>query len=420
MNTLNNKVVLWVLSLAMLSSSALIGFNCQASVLTEHGVKCIPAKEYIGQITVSQTHINQVLTLQKIIARIGKIIDIVPPLYLCETDRLRVGAYVTKVGEPIRVETKTLDLFGSDEDMMAWLIGHELSHLHFHHVQMVKTMVPSFSARGQNIANRIYRQTGDIKKAKVAYILGTVGSLVAYRRNQEAQADDYGIQIASDAGFKPDGAKKFLNALFAAGGKLHTGFFDDHPGLFERYEKTSTRVRDEQYGQASTRYINMQQWEKLALNVDQWTSTMPYSANAWYFESILLSHEKRHAQELAALENTFTYDEPSLNEHRVNVDAGKLALCEQLYFQGHLVESGNCSKMLSGDAFDKFKEKTFKGILYVAGPQPLPINLMFIKKQDGSKLITNGQWPNNFNGVKYPLTAWHTMRYESEDDIAQK
>jgi predicted Zn-dependent protease len=343
--------------------------------------------EYIATKNDDRSLTAQFRKIEAVIIKIGSISKIKPPLAICETEE--PNAYVTKRDEPLRVTTRMLKMLGDDQDIMAALVGHEIAHLALGH--MVKKAQMDVLIR--NDANG------------AGYKVWS--SRAAYSRQVESEADDLGIQFASKSGYALDGEEKLLSALLNAGVEAFAHFSSDHPGIVERHLLTYVRVEDEQFDQAAAKYLQDKQWSLLNKSVNQWLRILPKSPNAWYYVAKLRTKNK--AKVLEALENTFTYSEPSLSKFQPEIDKAYMEMCRDLYSQGNVLQSAYCSNRLNPVDKEKFKQGTFHGYLFVGETEPTPLRLDFIREQDGEHKITNGDWPEN--KITSVTPAWKPVRF---------
>lgn len=391
---------------------ALLPFtSLEASPFIENGAQCWLAEEYVAKGGIDQAGVVQVREIQKIIQKVGSIPNITPPLAICDTqEQLGNGAYVTNRREPLRLTTGMLKILGADEDMMAAIIGHEISHLSLRHIELRQSKNPIFQSDANSVAQATINQYGDIDMAKYNFAVVYLGERNAFIRNQEAEADDRGIEFASKAGFNPEGARKLFSIVFEKGGKGYSTFFDDHPGLIERFIESGVRTQDESFDQVASKLASQQKWGELNATIKRWLNALPYSPNAWYYAAKL--HNGVKSKELEDLENTFTYLQPALSKRQIEIDQAMLTMCVDLYSQGYALESANCSRGLSDSGREQFNKQTFRGILILGPNSPAPIRFALITDKDKGNLITNGDWPNLVNSAEIP--AWKPIRFKPQ------
>ncbi len=388
---------------------AISPFTClEASPFIEGGARCWTADEYIAKEPVDQASIAQIKKVEAIITKIGSIPNITPPLVIC--DKQEINAHVTDRNGPLQITTGMLKILGSDDNMIAALVGHEIAHLTLNHSALRQSEDPTFRLDAGNIAQDVLNEYQDYDKANYAYNFVYMGERAAFIRMQESEADARGIEFASKAGFNPEGANQLFSLVLKKTGGAYAGFFDDHPGFAERIVESGTRIEDESFDQAASGLASQQKWPGLNATIKRWLNVLPFSPNAWYYSAIL--HQKDKSRELEDLENTFTYSQPSLSKQQVQIDQAMLTMCIDLYSQEYIVESANCSRNLSDSNKDQFNKSTFRGVLIVGNNEPAPIKLTFIKNKDGGEVITNGDWPNIKNNTETP--AWKPIRFEQQ------
>jgi Peptidase family M48 len=131
------------------------------------------------------------------------------PDVTCRLDarlRLNAGAEVGFTSRRILVGP-SLVLLAESEDALAFVIGHELAHVVHHHTRFravqdlfVRTLTLGY---GTGVA-------GDA-------IVGVLsqGSLPAFNRDQECEADYYALGYMRKAGYRPEAAAEFWKAVLA-------------------------------------------------------------------------------------------------------------------------------------------------------------------------------------------------------------
>jgi predicted Zn-dependent protease len=141
----------------------------------------------------------------------------------------------TSHGQPvIAVNIGMIHLLGQDNDAMAALIGHELAHLYLEHG----------NAQREREEDRI------MTSVMMSFALGMVGipapvdatdaltSTVtrAYSRDDERDADRFGVAFMVEAGFDPWGAVHLQEKLLAGSKGATLPFMSTHPTGTERIE----------------------------------------------------------------------------------------------------------------------------------------------------------------------------------------
>jgi predicted Zn-dependent protease len=123
--------------------------------------------------------------------------------------------------------SRGLLILSNSEDELANVIGHEIIHVAARHASARQTFVSSFPGPFQFFA---------------------IGSIAAYGRDQEREADRQGQDLAAKAGYDPQGLADFLKDLeyterLQLGGSRLPHFLDTHPATRERTASAGTRAR---------------------------------------------------------------------------------------------------------------------------------------------------------------------------------
>jgi predicted Zn-dependent protease len=144
-----------------------------------------------------------------------------------------------------------LSLLLDDDDELAAVLGHEVAHIAQGHTTSQATWNAVISTMQVLVAVAVLRHTGSPAEAVVAgglTGLAAHGALTVsgFSRDQERDADYYGLHYAFAAGFDPAAA---LSAFFkiamvekGCGGKASIPFLNDHPGTDERLVRLTKEV----------------------------------------------------------------------------------------------------------------------------------------------------------------------------------
>ena len=117
----------------------------------------------------------------------------------------------------------------SDEDILAAVLGHELGHVVEQHG--LRQLYRSLS-----IYVLIAFLAGDTGPVLEDIVLeGNLLLSLNYSRKHERSADQFGLQLAHDAGFDPAGLKKFFQYVIGLQGDS-SGWLSSHPSSRERIE----------------------------------------------------------------------------------------------------------------------------------------------------------------------------------------
>ena len=138
-------------------------------------------------------------------------------------------------GQPkIAVNVGMINLLGQDSDAIAALIGHELAHLYLEHGNlrrnreensMVATMALSFALGMVGIPAPV-----DVTDVATTAVSNT------FSRDEEREADRFGLVYMTKAGFDPWGAVHLQEKLRAVAKDAPIPFLSTHPSSDERIE----------------------------------------------------------------------------------------------------------------------------------------------------------------------------------------
>ncbi len=125
-----------------------------------------------------------------------------------------------------------------NENALAIVLGHEITHAVAGHgrermsqallaqgIQLAGDAALSNNAKAVNIFNSVYAPGAE------------VGVLLPNSRNQELEADHYGLIFAAMAGYDPREAVPFWERMAKLGGSKPPAFLSDHPADAERIKK---------------------------------------------------------------------------------------------------------------------------------------------------------------------------------------
>lgn len=159
-------------------------------------------------------------------------------LFLSDNRELNAGA--TKAGgvNTVAVNFSMYDMIGDDDDQIAALMGHEITHLSRNHGSQKAVVNFWFSLLG-GIAgaaldaklqgNRGYYQGIGQDIADI----GTGLASNAFSRAEEREADEFGFKWMTQAGYDPQGAIRLHEGLLQHSGDT-VSFLSTHPSSSER------------------------------------------------------------------------------------------------------------------------------------------------------------------------------------------
>jgi predicted Zn-dependent protease len=124
-----------------------------------------------------------------------------------------------------------------NEAQLAIVLGHEITHAVAHHGQ--ERISQAMLAQGVGVAgSNVFgnSQAGNIFN-NVYGPAATVGVLLPNSRNQELEADHYGLIFAAMAGYNPREAVPFWTRMANKGGAKPPAFLSSHPADARRIQK---------------------------------------------------------------------------------------------------------------------------------------------------------------------------------------
>ena len=138
-------------------------------------------------------------------------------------------------GGPVMITKKLVVLLSTDAQL-AFVLAHETGHIAAQHGR--KAINQAMISQG--VASILLGKAGSIVKTgvNVTYTLLTRG----YSRDQEYEADTYGVKLMTKAGYNPDGA---VEALAKLGLKKSAGvnkYFATHPDTPDRIDRVAARA----------------------------------------------------------------------------------------------------------------------------------------------------------------------------------
>jgi predicted Zn-dependent protease len=136
-----------------------------------------------------------------------------------------------------------------DDAEVAGVLGHEVGHEVLHHVAEKLIAENGLEAIASLALGANPSLLGRIGTA----IVGN-GALLAFSRNEESQADEYGADVAASAGFNPNGLVWFFQKLERKRGEEPgiLRFLSDHPTTPDRIEAVSALIRERHLPNADT------------------------------------------------------------------------------------------------------------------------------------------------------------------------
>jgi predicted Zn-dependent protease len=145
-------------------------------------------------------------------------------------------------GGKIGVYTGLLKV-ASDQDQLAAVLGHEISHVTQQHSN--ERVSQAFVAEGGlEVASAALGSQGtkhDVAMAALG-VGAQVGLLMPFSRTQESEADAVGLEYMARAGFNPEGALRLWKNMSAASADSLPEFLSTHPSNQRRIDELQQRL----------------------------------------------------------------------------------------------------------------------------------------------------------------------------------
>jgi predicted Zn-dependent protease len=129
-----------------------------------------------------------------------------------------------------------------NDSEVAGVLGHEVGHEVLHHI--AQKLVAAAGLEG--LASIVLGNNPSGIETIAAALLGK-GALLAFSRDEERQADEYGAHVASAAGFNPYGLVTFFQTLEKTEGQMPGAlrFLSDHPLTPDRIANITRLIEKE-------------------------------------------------------------------------------------------------------------------------------------------------------------------------------
>lgn len=135
-------------------------------------------------------------------------------------------------GGKVGVHTGLFDVVEND-DQLATVMAHEVAHAIARHgsERLSQQMVVQGGLQGLGVA------TGNAGYVQAAATAATLGIILPYSRNQEAEADHIGLIYMAKAGYDPRAAIDLWENFDALGGERPPEFVSTHPSPGSRIDR---------------------------------------------------------------------------------------------------------------------------------------------------------------------------------------
>lgn len=153
-------------------------------------------------------------------------------------DKKTINAFALPGGQ-IFITMGLLDKLQTEAEL-AGVLGHEIGHVIERHSaqQMAKNQL------GQSLIVAV--AAGTDQESRSMMLASVVNQMIQlrYGRNDESQADLWGIKLMENAGFDPRAMVQVMKVLKAAGGSKGIDLFQSHPNPDLRIEQISTYLKE--------------------------------------------------------------------------------------------------------------------------------------------------------------------------------
>ena len=241
--TLSGIVFVCLLVFSIPAQAALFNSSWQASKiasLTGPGVRLLDKnKNVIGELNVN--HVRELIEVQR---RLEREIGINGELYIVDGDSPNAFAATLQGKNIIGFNLGMMRMVGSDRDALAAVMGHELAHLVKGHSQQTQEREVVLGIIGLVAGLALDRKFSQRSGAPTNLgtnlsILGTTLVGRSFSRDQEREADKFGVQWMSAAGYDPNGALRLWQRM-----RADFSFFSTHPSSDERLQNIRTQLAD--------------------------------------------------------------------------------------------------------------------------------------------------------------------------------
>jgi len=154
---------------------------------------------------------------------------------LADSNEINAYAELQNNQRYIIFTSEFMQQFGSDPDVLASVMGHELAHHQLGHTQ------PGYAKNRDFAIDATSQALGMLASYFVPFSGLLVGNAVkgaglSYSRDDERAADYQGMQWAQLAGYSPCGSYRFAYKMSSLGEGASLAFLSTHPGNAERME----------------------------------------------------------------------------------------------------------------------------------------------------------------------------------------
>lgn len=195
-----------------------------------------PAVELVGRdqqilVAIDSQTVNKLLLTH---FRITRSAGVQADLLISEGERANAYAGLMNARRVIGINTAMVNLIGDDIDEFAALIGHEAAHWARGHVDAGRLRSSTIQAVG-NLIGAGLSMTG-IPAAGLITGLGADMIDATFSRDDEREADAFGVEYMLANGFDPEAAVRLHERMLKQPGGVRIPFLSSHPSGEERID----------------------------------------------------------------------------------------------------------------------------------------------------------------------------------------
>ena len=236
-----NKIRLWTSAsiLALLALLVVCAVPAQAVMVVSRAEEVKIGKQVEAQSIKDYGGLVSDPAMTARVARVGRKVAAMSPrkdvTYTYKVLNSNVINAFSAPGGPVMITKKLVGLLNTDAEL-AFVLAHETGHIAAQHGR--KAINQAMISQG--LASILMRKAGNTVQTgvNVTYTLLTRG----YSRDQEYQADTYGVQLMTKAGYNSEGA---VEALAKLGLNKSTGinkYFATHPDTPDRIDRVAAQA----------------------------------------------------------------------------------------------------------------------------------------------------------------------------------
>lgn len=236
---------IWFLALTLIASvsvpaqAALFGISEQEEIEAGQQVKQQAYKEYGNPLPPNDPMSRRVQAIGMRFANLSERKDIPYSYEVLKNDKV-LNAFAAP-GGPVFVTTKLMNTVSNDAEL-AFVLGHETAHIDQKHI-VAAVEKQQKVALGVGILGAIFGY-GDSNTFQVfSNVAFTVWSK-GYSRDQESEADTYGIRWMSQLGFDPEASITMFAKLGGSEGGIGK-YLSDHPENSSRAQAATKQIKEE-------------------------------------------------------------------------------------------------------------------------------------------------------------------------------